>query len=91
MAVSGVAAAASRRPHSFVFRDATDSVSTEILIGPNATPIGARKLGWPAQPIGKRPHARQCVEAAVAHAVERVDALVLTAIHLERRGRLARL
>jgi UrcA family protein len=36
-----------------------------------------------------RPHARQCVEAAIAAAVGRANALVLTAIHLQRRGRLA--
>ncbi|RPI63781.1 MAG: UrcA family protein [Lysobacterales bacterium] len=37
----------------------------------------------------KRPHGRQCVEAAITDAVERANALVLTAIHLQRRGRLA--
>lgn len=36
-------------------------------------------------------HWRECVEAAVAAAVERADAPLVTAIHLQQRSQLARL
>ena len=36
-------------------------------------------------------HLRQCVEAAVANAVERANAPLLTAIHLQQREQVARL
>jgi UrcA family protein len=39
----------------------------------------------------KRRHWRQCAEAAIADAVDRVNAPLLTAIHLQQRAQLARL
>lgn len=41
--------------------------------------------------VKKRLHWRQCVDAAIADAVDRANAPVLTAVHLQRRERLARL
>ena len=41
--------------------------------------------------VKKRRHWRECVESAVTGAVNRANAPVLTAIHLQRREQLARL
>jgi len=41
--------------------------------------------------VKKRLHQRTCVETAVADAVDRANAPLLTAIHLQRREQLARL